>query len=281
MAPTGLSLHIGLNTVDPARYGGWDGRLLACEYDAHDMAELARAAGFADTVLLTSEATVDNVTAALGEAARRLRDGDVLLLTYSGHGGQLPDETGDEADALDETLVLYDREFLDDELQRELAGCADGVRILVLLDCCHSGTAIETRDRLAPEVLEEQFGTADRDEVEAAARLMPAVQQGAAYQRDRGFFQDLQRELRAGGGRETADAVLISACQDDQLAADGRKNGKFTGTLLKTWDQGAFQGDHKTFHRAILRHMPPSQTPNLHVTGRPSDEFMAQRPFTV
>ena len=30
----GISLHIGLNAVDPAQYEGWDGALTACEFDA-------------------------------------------------------------------------------------------------------------------------------------------------------------------------------------------------------------------------------------------------------
>ncbi|MCQ0025040.1 caspase family protein [Streptomyces somaliensis DSM 40738] len=281
MGATGLSLHIGLNTVDPDRYDGWDGRLLACENDARDMAALARDSGYADTVLLTGEATVDGVTAALRDAAARLGEGDAFLLTYSGHGGQVPDETAgeEEPDALDETLVLYDRQYLDDELNRELARFADGVRILVLLDCCHSGSAVEVRDLLTPEALREQFGTADREAVEAASRLMPAARQGALYQRDKGFFDELQRELRAE--RRPADALLISACQDNQVAADGPVNGRFTGTLLRVWDGGAYRGDHRAFHRAIVRRMPANQSPNLYLSGRPAESFLAQRPFTV
>ncbi|WP_143664770.1 caspase family protein, partial [Streptomyces sp. NRRL B-24572] len=66
---TGLSLHIGLNRVDPARYEGWDGTLNACENDAHDMARLARTAGFEATTLLTEDGTAANVTSVLHEAA--------------------------------------------------------------------------------------------------------------------------------------------------------------------------------------------------------------------
>lgn len=32
MPTKGLSLHLGLNRVDPAHYGGWDGALTACEF---------------------------------------------------------------------------------------------------------------------------------------------------------------------------------------------------------------------------------------------------------
>src|SRR5688572_27598621 len=104
---TGLSLHVGLNKVDPAKYGGWDGELVACENDANDMARLAREAGFDDTTLLTPDGTVENVTAELRKAGKKLKSGDILLFTYSGHGGQVPNTVGsdDEPDDFDETLV--------------------------------------------------------------------------------------------------------------------------------------------------------------------------------
>src|SRR5262245_45493078 len=92
----GLSLHIGLNRVDPAHYGGWAGPLTACEADAADMAALARRQGFRPRALLTRDATRASVSAAITSAARRLQPGDFFLLSYSGHGGQLPDLNGDE-----------------------------------------------------------------------------------------------------------------------------------------------------------------------------------------
>ena len=39
----GISLHLGLNVVDPDHYGGWDGALKACEADANAMEALAKA----------------------------------------------------------------------------------------------------------------------------------------------------------------------------------------------------------------------------------------------
>ncbi|MCX5394377.1 caspase family protein [Streptomyces sp. NBC_00094] len=265
---TGLSLHIGLNEVDPARYEGWAGTLVACENDAHDMARLARAAGFEPTVLLTPDGTVSQVTAALGEAAARLGSGDILLFTYSGHGGQVPDDSGadDEPDALDETLVLYDRQFLDDEVQQAFRAFADDVRIVALLDCCHSGSSIEIPG-----------GTDD-----GSGRYLPEPQQRQLYERDRGFFDELRRSLAEDGSADGApDALLVSACQDNQVASDGPVNGAFTEALLRVWDDGAFQGGYRDFHRSIQRGLPPTQSPNLYLTGSPDPEFLAQRPFTV
>jgi hypothetical protein len=36
----GMSLHIGLNAVSPDHYSGWSGDLIACEFDANDMAAI-------------------------------------------------------------------------------------------------------------------------------------------------------------------------------------------------------------------------------------------------
>ncbi|MCX5149480.1 caspase family protein [Streptomyces sp. NPDC048550] len=265
--PAGVSIHVGLNNVDPRKYDGWDGQLMACENDARDMAELARGAGFDDTVILTKEATVDTVTAALRKAAGKLGDGDILLLTYSGHGGQMPDSEGDEPDELDETLVFFDRQFLDDELHREFQRFHKDVRIITFLDCCHSGTATELIDTPAPG---------------DAVRLMPVLKQQQIFERDKAFFQGLQRELRGtnGNGGEPG-VVLISACQDDQVALDGSVNGKFTETLLKVWNGGDFSGDYETFHRDIKKRMPRTQIPNFFTTGSPDTQFLGQKPFTI
>ena len=135
-----LSLHIGLNSVSPAHYAGWSGELTACEFDANDMAALAKASGMKPTVLLTRKGTRANVLAAIRAASKQLKAGDLFFLTYSGHGGQVPDVTGEEDDKKDETWCLYDGELIDDELYLELGRFAEGVRVLVLSDSCHSGT---------------------------------------------------------------------------------------------------------------------------------------------
>src|SRR5215203_2095949 len=53
-----MSLHVGLNSVDPAHYDGWDGQLTACEFDANDMRAIAEALGYDEsTTLLTADGT--------------------------------------------------------------------------------------------------------------------------------------------------------------------------------------------------------------------------------
>ena len=54
--PKGISLHVGLNRVDPIHYTGWKGELAACENDARDMETIARSQGFVAQSLLTKAA---------------------------------------------------------------------------------------------------------------------------------------------------------------------------------------------------------------------------------
>ena len=127
----GISLHIGLNRVDPAHYDGWDGALTACEFDARDMKAIAESSGFETRTLMTAEATADAVLTAISEAADELTEGDLFFCSYSGHGGQVPDRNFEnEPDRSDETWVAYDREIVDDELYALWGKFAAGVQDL-------------------------------------------------------------------------------------------------------------------------------------------------------
>jgi hypothetical protein len=67
----GISIHIGLNHVDPQHYQGWDGALNACIADAKDMRALAKKKGFTgNTLLIDGQATAAAVAAALQHAGK-------------------------------------------------------------------------------------------------------------------------------------------------------------------------------------------------------------------
>ena len=145
----GMAINIGLNGVNSQNYNGWPGTLRACEFDANDMNALAKGKGYGTQLLLTKDATAANVTQALTNAAHKLDNGDILFVSYSGHGGQVPDTNGDEPDGKDETWVLYDRQLVDDELYAMWAMFRPGVRIFVLSDSCHSGSVLRADETLA------------------------------------------------------------------------------------------------------------------------------------
>jgi hypothetical protein len=278
--PQGISINIGLNRVDLAHYGGWDGQLTACEADARDLQAIAQAQGFATTLILTADGTAQAVTDALTRAAADLVDGDTLLVTYSGHGGQVPDTNGEEgADAMDETWVLYDRQLVDDELYALWAAFKPGVRVFVLSDSCHSGTVVrDAYDALAAVPAARTLTGSE----ELRFRALPPEVQDATYAGHQALYDGIQRSFPSGDRVDVAASiVLISGCQDNQLSADGDRNGLFTQRLREVWADGGFTGGYRRFHRQIAGKMPPWQSPNYFTVGVRNQRFERQRPFTV
>ena len=300
--PKGVSLHIGLNLLDPAGYpldesytkwpNGWDGPLNGCEADAEAMESIARSQGFATEMMLTENATADNLKAAVADIAKTLRAGDIFLLTFAGHGGQVPDITGDESedgdefDTYDETWCMFDRHFIDDEHDVMLADFANDVRVLVVSDSCHSGT-----------VLRGDFEEDDWDET----RTMPRGTVHACYEGRKPFYDDLQRSLpRISRSDVGAKTLLFSACLENQTAGDGTPNGAFTGSLLRVWNDGKFEGDFNALHAQVDQELlkkyerdkeahargerkkkAKRQNPNLKVGNERDKALKAQRPFSI
>lgn len=138
--PAGRSIHIGVNFVDPNHYGS-DFPLVSCVNDARKMCEIAESLGYDTTTFENEEATVVNFTGAMRGAISDLFPGDSLMITFSGHGSQIPNNSDDlEADLLDETLCFYDRMMIDDELFALLGQLREGVRVHAVFDSCHSAT---------------------------------------------------------------------------------------------------------------------------------------------
>merc|ERR1712032_481500 len=83
------------------------------------------------------------------DMGRRCQPGDYFFFYYSGHGANVPDKDGDEEDGQDESLCLVTPDgkidwngFMTDDEFGELitSSIDDQVKILIMCDCCHSGT---------------------------------------------------------------------------------------------------------------------------------------------
>ena len=276
----GMSLHIGLNSVDPNSYEGWDGQLVACENDANSMQEIASSLGYTTKKLLTREATRATVIKAISDAAGKLGSDDIFFLTYSGHGGQVPDTNGDEPDDhKDETWVLYDGEMVDDELYELYTKFKAGTRIVVLSDSCHSGTvAKEMYREIVP--LETKFR--GRTHPVFRSKLIDKDVQDKVIAHNKEMFDDIQKRTKAAVSTTPgATILLISGCQDNQLSSDGDVNGLFTENLLSVWNNGKYKNDYRHFQKTIKQHMPPTQTPKYFLVGADNRAFEHQRPFTI
>lgn len=109
---------------------------------AHDhLRAMSTALGGTWTARPAGDVTRQNLVDDLTAAAHRLRDAaaGLLVLAFAGHGGHVPDTSGDEDDGLDEAWALDDGPLTDDALAALLAGVHRDVHVVVISNCCYSG----------------------------------------------------------------------------------------------------------------------------------------------
>jgi uncharacterized caspase-like protein len=259
-----VSIHIGTNSLSD-HYRGAFAPLAAPERDVELMAGLARERGFDEVRELRGPAaTSAAVLGALGDAGRTLRAGDLLVVTFAGHGSRLlrpvPLRRA-EADGRDETVCLYDRQLLDDEVYAACAGFAEGVRILLLVDSCHSGSMHETPRRpSAPPEGHADDGTRVRV-LGADAAVRTYLARAEAYTAIRDSVAGARaRPLRAG-------VILLSACKEYQLAREDGEHGLFTRAVADVVRTGTAR-NHLALAQAVSQRTPREQRPAFVVSDR-------------
>jgi hypothetical protein len=231
------ALCIGIND-----YPGTGMDLAGCINDAQDWAAALEARGFAVSKLLDSQATKAAIVAGLRQQIAASAAGDVLAITYSGHGTYVPDVDGDEIDGLDEALCPYDLTtgggpLLDDEIHALFAARKPGVHLVLVADSCHSGTVTRA-------------AAADPDANDLARpRFLPMGNWLPAERLPRGASGRPLSRVAVTSGRSPFTAALSRRSEDDLLLAGcqegpnhfsydsrfkGRPNGAFSYYALKT-----------------------------------------------
>lgn len=222
------ALLVGINRY---RMAGAD--LRGCVNDVVNLKKtLTSAYGFpsADITVLTDfDATKKAMQAGVKELVKSGRAGDVLLFHYSGHGSNVPDDNGDEADTRDEILCPTDLDWQDplrdDWLRETFDTVRDGVNLTVIMDCCHSGS--NTRAVLPPDApIMERYLPSPWDLVaaESGRKLRGKV---------RGTLRGSKKAARAKSdtlGVKISE-TLITGCRDTQTSADAFIGGSYNGAL--------------------------------------------------
>eukprot|EP00928_Gymnodinium_smaydae_P074988 TRINITY_DN57_c0_g3_i6.p1 TRINITY_DN57_c0_g3~~TRINITY_DN57_c0_g3_i6.p1 ORF type:complete len:781 (-),score=162.57 TRINITY_DN57_c0_g3_i6:92-2434(-) len=170
-----------------------------------------------------------NITAALKWLVRGASPGDHLFFHYSGHGTQVKDTDGDEMDGRDEALVPCDYSqsgmLSDDELRRILAvPLARGVRLTCILDCCHSGSAMDLPYKVHLDA------SGDCTVKKKAGSRMPAK-------------------------KSEGEIVLLSGCMDSQTSADVGSDAakKLAGGAMTSAFKAAIgRTPDKTTHKLLM-----------------------------
>jgi hypothetical protein len=225
---TRRAVLIGINRY---RIPGAD--LRGCVNDVRNMRQvLLKYFGFkaANVRVLTDfKATKQAMQKAITALIASGRKGDVLLLHYSGHGSNVPDRNGDEADRRDEILCPTDLDWkdplTDDWLRRTFNKLRTGVRLTVVMDCCHSGTNTRAVPMPGEPVIDRYLPSPWDIMAQESGRRLRGTVRGT-----------LRRSRRAARKRSDLVAariaeVLITGCRDTQTSADAYIGGSYSGAL--------------------------------------------------
>lgn len=154
--------------------------------------------------------TKANILAGISWLVAGLQPGQNVYFHYSGHGGTVRDTNGDEVSGLDSCIYPVNgttlETIIDDELRTALATkIPAGCKCFVVLDSCHSGSAVDLR------------------------YLWQAPASGTlTYTEDKAYI------------KTDGEVLFLSGCRDTQTSADtvdmtGRPAGALTMALLETW----------------------------------------------
>ncbi|KAL8264779.1 hypothetical protein R6Q59_022909 [Mikania micrantha] len=136
--------------------------------------------------------TKRNIQEALKWLVKDNQPGDSLVFYFSGHGLRQPDFFDDELDGFDETICPLDFRtagmIVDNEINDTIVKpLKKGVKLHAIIDACHSGTILD----------------------------LPHV-----YSTRKNVWLDNRPPSGVYKGTRGGHAISISACEDDQLAAD-------------------------------------------------------------
>ena len=192
------ALMIGIN------YVGTPYQLNGCINDVASMsAKLRSDYGFANITALTDETPIkptrDNILREFTNLLANSQSGDMLFVLYSGHGSNVIDRNGDEADGRDEMIITSDlKGILDDDLKAIIqTNLKKDVTLFAMFDCCFSGTILDLRYQYLDSLNYDTFTENDK-------------------------------QLETAG-----NVLMISGCTDNQTSADAKINSRYQGAM--TW----------------------------------------------
>jgi metacaspase-1 len=229
--------------------------LNGCVNDVKNLSEALKTYyGFANkdiTTLTDLKATKKAMQAAIQKLIKSGKKGDTLLLHYSGHGSNVPDDNGDEADRRDEILCPTDLDWKDtlrdDWLRKTFDKLRKGVNLTVIMDCCHSGTITRVitpldaprRERYLPcplDLMATESGRKLRGTVRGQLGKAPRV-----------------RKRKSDIVHADIQEMLITGCRDTQTSADAHIGGTYNGALTYYLVESMKDSEGKLTYRELHR----------------------------
>ncbi|MEI8300222.1 MAG: caspase family protein [Chlamydiota bacterium] len=243
-----MSLLIGINYEHSAS------QLSNCINDVEHVLELVlkpRLGAIDDHVIFMSDhkkgtnlyPTCKNIREQIKNFVTQVNQTKLGYFHYSGHGASVKDTSGDEADGYDEAFVPIDYErsglIIDDDMYTMLVKpLQPDVHLIVVTDCCHSGTILDLPYKW------------DADGTHSVEHVIS------------------QAELNA-----LPNVIMLSGCKDSQTSADGgpitilnEGSGALTGAFLKVLEKHAYRITYRDLLSEVNQYLKDnkfSQRPQL------------------
>ncbi len=285
MPAKAYALHIGVSTVDQEHYMHLLSELPCCIDDAKKMHGISKALKYnRKKLLLDDKATVPNVIKTLRQYQGLAEPGDLVVITYSGHGSYVEDLDGDEESGFDQTWCLFDRQLIDDELRVEWKKFKKGVNVFVMLDSCHSGSAVKAAEDKFNENLDNEI-TEFYESNYYLSKAIDFQKSAAIYNHNAALYEEIANNTPYVPIKEIKAAVLlISACQDNQEARAGFSLSYFTRLMLNILSddfKAKKIGNYVNFHDKLVSKSIATQTPNYLFVNKGSNYFKTTKPFLL
>jgi hypothetical protein len=239
-----VAICVGLTHVDPKAYDGWGGECPGCDIDARGLYRLFTDNGFSATLILEEAATWTAFKQAVWKASVGMKPGGLMVITMSGHGGQAPDDNGDEQSGQDSTLCMWDGQVRDDEFLKMIQVLLPvGIRLVLVNDQCHSEGNFKAAWRQVKRGV--TFGAAGKK------TAVPMI---------RGSSRDFNLQI-----------IQFAGCREANYSYGSDMGGTWTQSLLQTYKPGL---TWRQWFDAAKSIMPSQQVPVWTTYGGVTEQFI-------
>jgi hypothetical protein len=213
------ALLVGIN------YIGTEYRLNGCINDINNMTTFLSSIGYTEFIKYTDETTDsklhptrNNILIGFQKLLKNVKAGDELWFHYSGHGTLQKDINSDEISGMDSCICPLDFTWngliTDDIIRANLAVKVPvGVKLIIVLDACHSGTGSDLRFKC-----------------DDSSYLKKNLKISTVFNKNNWLIKQTITELQKYSSTN-GNVFLISGCMDTQTSADAFIQNKWTGAL--------------------------------------------------
>ncbi|KAI8986493.1 peptidase C14, caspase domain-containing protein [Pilobolus umbonatus] len=211
----------------------------------------------------------ENILKSMKWLSSHVKPNDSLFFHFSGHGGRVRDESGDEDDGYDETIYPADfkeysgtsGQILDDEMHNLMVRpLCEGSRLTCIFDSCHSGTVLDLPYIYSTKgILKEQnlFKGAGKGVISAGIAYAKGNKERAISSLiELGNTLFRAREVQQENKEQNwspADVIMFSGCKDDQTSADAKEHGKSTGAMSYAFTTALRNNPSLSYHTLLNR----------------------------